>query len=70
MAYLKYGLEVSLNFHRNNDCVDECDYEKIINEKIKKAIKTVITNELNEYVTSDNEILTGFNIELDEKSRY
>ena len=70
MAYLKYDLEVSLNFHRNNDCVDECDYERIMDEKIKKAIRTAITDELSEYVTSDNEILTGFNIELDYKDRY
>ena len=67
MSYLDYKLKVRLNFHRNNDCVDESDYTRAINHKIRHTVKKVLIDVLTEYVKSDCEVLTGYDIDIDEE---
>ena len=69
MNFLKHliNVKVRLNFHSNNDCVDESDYTKAINDKIRNTVRKVLIDVLTEYVESDCEVLTGYNIDIDEE---
>jgi len=64
--YLKYDLNVKVDFHRECTMQDEVDCRKDIDVELRKAIKEAIINYF-VYKIGNSEYVTGFNIDLSNK---